>query len=298
MNTNVPYSELKDYELVNKGQDIRGWPVKDGAGSSLGTVKDMLVDTQQERVTTLVLDNGKSVSAKDVSLGDHVVVFSSGSNVRATAAAAPARAAASTGGEQVIPVVDEFMRVGKREVGTGNVKVATHVVSRPVQENVTLRQEQVSVERRPVNRDVSAADTARMQDQSIEMTARSEEAVVAKVARVVEEIVLRKDVAQKTETVRDTVKHTEVQIDDDTVNAGRHRQHFDARYAKTTGASYDQYTPAYNFGHAMRQDSRFHGNDWSEVEPRARSAWEERNPGTWDSFKEAVQHAWTKVAGS
>ena len=164
---------------------------------------------------------------------------------------------------------------------------------------MTLRQEHVSVERRPVNRDASPGDAARMQDQSIEMTARSEEAVVAKVARVVEEIVLRKDVAQKTETIHESVKHTEVRVDDSSAPMEAHRNHFDSHYAKkTAGVTYDQYTPAYKFGQAMRQDSRFAGTSWNDVEPKARSAWEERNPGTWEGFKEAVQHAWTKVAGN
>jgi stress response protein YsnF len=46
-----------------------------------------------------------------------------------------------------------------------------------------------------------------------------EEVVVAKEARVTEEIALRKQTEQKTETVADTVRRTEVEIEDDRGNA-------------------------------------------------------------------------------
>jgi stress response protein YsnF len=42
-----------------------------------------------------------------------------------------------------------------------------------------------------------------------------EEAVVGKEARVVEEVTLRKDVGERTETVRDTTRRTEVKVNDD-----------------------------------------------------------------------------------
>jgi len=296
-NTNVPYSQLTDYELVNKDQDIRGWPVKDSAGTQLGTVRDFLVDTTQDRVTSLVLDNGKSVPATDVSLGNHFVLFGARSTTSATAGTAGTTGTAGAG-ERVIPVIEETLRIGKRDVNAGKVRVETQVVSRPVEETVNLREEHVSVERRPVNREVNSADLSLMQDQSVEVTARSQEAVVAKVARVVEEVVIRKDVSQRTETVRDSVKHTEVQVDDSTSYDDKpYQSHFASTYGQS-GSKFADYAPAYKFGHTMRSDGRFSGRDWNQVEPNARSAWEERNPGTWENFKDAVQHAWRKVTGS
>jgi stress response protein YsnF len=52
-------------------------------------------------------------------------------------------------------------------------------------------------------------------ERTIEMEERGEEAVVSKEARVVEEVVVRKDANQRTETVSDTVRKTEVEVDDD-----------------------------------------------------------------------------------
>ena len=71
------------------------------------------------------------------------------------------------------------------------------------------------MERRTVNRPVTAADEALFAERTIEATETSEEAVVAKEARVVEELVVRKDAEERVQTVQDTVRRTEVEIEDD-----------------------------------------------------------------------------------
>ena len=114
--------------------------------------------------------------------------------------------------EEVVPVVEEELRVGKRQVQQGGVRVYSRVTETPVEENVTLRQERVSVERRPVDRPIADRDRA-FQEKAIEATETREEAVVDKHARVVEEVAVRKDVEQQTETVRDTVRKTDVEVE-------------------------------------------------------------------------------------
>jgi uncharacterized protein (TIGR02271 family) len=114
----------------------------------------------------------------------------------------------------VIPVVEEELRVGKRDVQQGGVKVKSHVVETPVTEQVNLRQERVSVERRPVDRPLSGNERA-FQDRTIEVEQRGEEAIVSKEARVKEEVVVKKDVEQRTERVSDTVRRTEVEVENE-----------------------------------------------------------------------------------
>jgi uncharacterized protein (TIGR02271 family) len=114
-------------------------------------------------------------------------------------------------GETKIPVVEEELQVGKREVEQGGVRVESRVTETPVEEQVQLREERVHVERRPVNRPVSNADEA-FREGSIEVTGKAEEAVVAKQARVVEEVVVGKEVAERTETVKDTLRRTDVDV--------------------------------------------------------------------------------------
>jgi uncharacterized protein (TIGR02271 family) len=120
--------------------------------------------------------------------------------------------------EEHIPIVEEELRVGKREVTRGGARVRSYVREVPVEEQVTLREEHVSVERRPVQQQqgVQATGNAEelLQNREIEMRETSEEAVVQKVAAVREEVVVRKTAEEHTEQVRDTVRHTEVEIDE------------------------------------------------------------------------------------
>jgi uncharacterized protein (TIGR02271 family) len=116
--------------------------------------------------------------------------------------------------EEHIPIVEEELRVGKREVNRGGVRVRSYVVEQPVHEQVSLREEHVEVERRAVNEPLGAVAADAFQERSIEMTETSEEAVVAKQAQVREELVVRKDVEQHVEQIDDTVRRTEVEVED------------------------------------------------------------------------------------
>ena len=115
--------------------------------------------------------------------------------------------------EEVIPVVEEQLRVGKRDVNLGRVRVRSYVVEEPVSEAVNLREERVVLERRPVDRAVSGTET--FTDRVIEAEEHAEEAVISKEARVKEEIALRREADERTETVSDTVRHTEVEVEDE-----------------------------------------------------------------------------------
>ena len=119
------------------------------------------------------------------------------------------------GGEQVIPLVEERLIVGKREVGRGRVRVRSYAVETPVEEQVSLRDESIHVERRAIDRPITGADDAAFRDRTIEATEIDQEAVIAKTARVIEELVVRKEVEERVEAVRDTVRRTEVEVEDD-----------------------------------------------------------------------------------
>lgn len=115
---------------------------------------------------------------------------------------------------EAIPVVEERLRIGKREVEHGRVRIRSYVVETPVEEQVTLRREHVDIERHSVDRPVEDADRL-FQDRIIEARESAEEAVVSKEARVKEEVRLRKQSEDNTETVRDSVRRTEVEVQDD-----------------------------------------------------------------------------------
>jgi stress response protein YsnF len=209
--------------------------------------------------------------------------------------------------ETTIPVVEEEMQVGKRAVER-DVRVHTTVHETPVQEQVRLREEHVTVERRPVNRPVNAADQTAFKDSVIEVTETVEEPVVSKRARVVEEVVVHKDAREHVETVRDTVRRTDVNIEQgkaqqstglrsfETYDAG-FRKHFSTTFASQPGTTYESYMPAYRYGYTLATDKRYSDRDWSLFESDARRDWERDHPGTWERFKASIRHAWDEVRG-
>jgi|GEM_PF-113991 len=114
--------------------------------------------------------------------------------------------------EEVIPLSEESLQVGKREVDRGTTRIRRYVVERPVEEQIRLRDERVSVFRRPATSGAAVAADA-FTDREITVTETDEEAVVGKTARVTEEVVVQKGVEERVETVRDTLRHDEVEIE-------------------------------------------------------------------------------------
>jgi uncharacterized protein (TIGR02271 family) len=128
-------------------------------------------------------------------------------------------AAPSQAQEEVVPIFEERLKVGKRVVEQGHVGVRVYTVERPAQEGVTLREERVAVERRPVDRSAASMPGEAFKDRTIDVTTHREEPVIAKEARLKEEVVVRQEAEHRNETVRDTVRHTEVEVEDDRAKA-------------------------------------------------------------------------------
>jgi len=126
----------------------------------------------------------------------------------------PSSSSGARRGEDVIPVMEEQLKVGKRDISHGRVRVRSYVVESPVHEQVNLREDHVHVERRPVDRPATGSEQL-FQERIIEAEERAEEAVVQKQARVKEEVVLKKEAEQHTETVADKVRRTEVKVEDE-----------------------------------------------------------------------------------
>ncbi len=120
------------------------------------------------------------------------------------------------GSDETLQVIREDVAIGKRQVERGDVRITSHVVETPVEERVTLHEETVSVDRHPVDRPIDTLAGDAFKERVIEARATGEEAVVAKEARVVEEIALRKTATDRVETIHETVRETKVDIDGDT----------------------------------------------------------------------------------
>ena len=204
---------LSDYELVNDSQDIRGRPLVSADGQQYGVIEDLLVDKAHNRVTAIRLDDGRICAVEPLEIYDNAVVYGE-------AAVAHAKTGVASGAvveEEVVPIVEERIAVGKRVAEHGrDISVRTRVVTDKVGEDVHLRKENVSVDKRSVDRPVSTADAdALLKGKTVTMTERSEEAVVAKDAVVTDEVVIKKTAADKVEHIEETVRRTEVDIDKD-----------------------------------------------------------------------------------
>jgi len=234
----VAYTKQDDYDVVNDNQDCIGWSVADQSGNDFGKVTEMLVDTETDMVDSIIVDGRKRIPASDIALRDGRVVVrgvlheeeygqtqstqtetteanQSYAAMQTTAGAKNVAGVtrAANEGETVIPIIEEQLRLGKRTVEKGAAQVRTSVTEVPVQESVTLREENVTVERRPVDRTVENAPAA-FKEGTIEVTTQAEVPVVSKEAHVVEEVVIGKNVTEHEETVSDTVKRTEVDVDE------------------------------------------------------------------------------------
>lgn len=195
--------------------------------------------------------------------------------------------------ERIIPIVREEIKVGRRTVERGGVRVASHTVQRPVSEQVHLRETHVDIERRAVDRPLRGDENA-FADDTIEMVEMVDEPVVSKQARVVEEVVVRRHVEDRTATISDQVRATEIEFGKlRTFQPEEYRSHFEGL---KLGSSFESQLPAYQFGHELH---RYRAADrWSDVEGYARDRWEGENPGTWDKFKESIRHAWMHARGN
>jgi uncharacterized protein (TIGR02271 family) len=227
-----------------------------------------------------------------------------------------------------LPVVEEDLKVGKRTVQRGGVRVYSRISEKPVEQDVRLREERVRVDRQPVNRPATEADLRAGRDQVIEVAEYAEEPVVAKEARVVEEVRVRKDAAERTEHISDTVRRSDVQVENlDTRNATSadyqnadtrgtnltargpaagvagygdnydtdYRDHFAATYP---AGNYEDYAPAYRYGSEAANDPRYSGRSYDEIEPQLRQDYARRYPNsTWDRMKDSIRYGWDKVTG-
>jgi len=242
-------SESNDYEVAADDRDIRGWQVSTGAGTVIGEVDDLLIDPAAMKVRQVEVSFRKGagaadrpkvaipIDAVDLDTDARVVIvngsalgefsreteteLATGSVGASMADTRTADLSASPAAARRLTRAEEELRIGKRSVQTGEVRVGKHVKTEQVQEPVTLEKERVTIERRPVNESTSA--DIRIGDQGeIVVPIMEEQAVVEKRAVVKEEIVVSKERVATTEQVQAEVRKEEFDIDENgTRKAGR-----------------------------------------------------------------------------
>jgi len=201
--------------------------------------------------------------------------------------------------ENVLEVIEEEMQVGKEIVERGRARIFSIVSEKQVQQDVHLRDETLRVQRRPVNREVR--DTPDLfRERSFEMVEMDEIATVGKTAHVVEEVQLGKEIADKVETVKETLRRQDVKVEEVPVARPFKEYETDFRgfYTKNlanSGLAYEKFGPAFLFGYEMAKGETLHRKSWTEVESDSKRLWEEKNPGTWERNRAIIKYAWEKT---
>ncbi len=145
-----------------------------------------------------------------------IAAASTAAAVDLTADPPPEREPAATAKEEIVPVVEEELRVGKRSVMRGGARVHSYMEEVPVYEEIELIEERTHVEHRPVNRRLTEEEivaSGLLQDRVVEVTQMREEAVLTKEAFVREELVVKKTTEKRVEQIRETVRRTAVEVE-------------------------------------------------------------------------------------
>lgn len=194
----------------------------------------------------------------------------------------------------------EELKIGKRRVATGKVRLHKHVEEEAVDEDITLRSDKIDIERRPIDRVEGAdIDPDLFEDETVEFTEYAEEPIVEKEVRIDDEFVAKRSVEEHEETIHDTVRRAVVDIEslNEGISAERsfdnnestYREHFDEHFADR--GTYDDYSPAYRYGHAFGTNNRYSKRSFDEIEPELRDSYESQyGKSTFGPFRDAARY--------
>lgn len=273
-----------------------------------GTVVALVVPDDRAPEASRIMEGGKAVDISERSATWRREGWKPSSIYGGTRTGVTGERTTTEEPEDHIELIEEDIKVGKRRVeDTGGVRVRTHVVEEPFEEDIRLRDEEVHVERRPVDRPASPEDIDKaLHEETIELRESREEPVVSKETRVTEEIDISKESTERVETVRGTERRTEAEVEElgttgkvtgpSDLDETPFRQHYQTTFA-SLGHDYDHYLPAYRYGAELAQSGRFRNKAWDDVMPEARKAWESRNPGTWNDYMDAVREGFVRTSG-
>ncbi len=219
------FSETDDWELENDDQDIRGYSVVDEQGLTLGTVRDMYVDTDTETIDRLVLDNGQEIDVANASVEDGMIrvggmggigydtTTTDYATTTDTAGTSRHVTEATGSGPWRLRRLAERLNAHTEAEQVGEVRIDKDVVEEQQTIDVPVTQEQVEIRRVAVDRPATDAQIVDTGD-TIRVPVIGERVEVSKEAHVVEELEIAKTAQTETQRVSDTVRREEINIDE------------------------------------------------------------------------------------
>jgi uncharacterized protein (TIGR02271 family) len=238
--------------LEDQSQDLRGRDVYDRNGTQIGSVEDLYVNAEEYYVRFLEVASGGflgigekhfliPVEAVTDTSGDRVTIDQDQERVKGapdvplnpviepgnvqklddyygTQTTATGTSGESEGDELRVQRTEEELRAGTREREAGDVRVTKSVRTDHERVEVPTRREEVTVDRVPVEGEASEADIG---DDEVRVPVTEEEVVVEKRPVAKEEVRIRKDIVEDTETVEEDVRREEVDVDNETTGDTR-----------------------------------------------------------------------------
>lgn len=203
--TRAAMSRLDDWELENDSQDIRGWPVYDRDNQPLGSVTDLIGDTDRGYIDTIVLNDRTELPTDTVRISDGMVVVTAGTTT-----------ATATDDETEMVRSREQLRVGTEQVTTGRMRLRKRVVTEKASTTVPVAHEEVRVEREAI----PAGERGRYADRELgeevaEVGLTAERPVVGKETVPVERVRAAKETVTENVPVTGTVREERIELDED-----------------------------------------------------------------------------------
>lgn len=235
----------------------------------------------------------------------------------AFAAAAPATRTNNThseiagiAGERLaVPLAEERLAVGTRQVQVGEVVIDKRVVEEQVMVPVIVRREEIEIIHRAPGEPREEIDDPSVVE-IIRIPLRGEEPVITTQAVVTSEVIVSRSERAEEQVITRTVRSTDVSVEerfDEAYAQSRpaFREHFASRQGGLTAAdsvrerarTFADAEPNYRVGFRAGHEGRYAGRTFEEVEPELRSSIEpaERDPGMFDQIREEVRAGFARA---
>ncbi len=209
----------------------------------------------------------------------------------------------------VVPVVEERLVVGTRQMQMGEVTVEKRVVEEQIMVPVMVRREEIEIIRRaPGEARTEPNDPSIIE--VIRIPLRGEEPVITTQAVVVREVVIGREVRSEERQVTGTVRSTELIVDEHLDGAyQRSRPDFEAHFAtrqQTLGAAGDASYRARDFrdaeqhyraGFAAGRDPRYADRSFEEAETEVLRSIDpaQSDPGLLDQLRDEVREGFSRA---
>ncbi len=212
--------------------------------------------------------------------------------------------------EMRIVLMEETLTPVKQARQAGEVELNKVVREEQKEIPVTLRHEEVTIERHAVDRPADPSEIGDMADQTITVPVYEERAELQKQARVVEEVTVGKRAQEEQQTLTGTVRHEELEVNK-TGNVVRgtgattgqwsqvmpqYRSHWEQSHANE--GRWEDVEPAYRYGYEMRNNPQYKGRSYNDAESDLQSGWNKSEYGAktaWNKVSHSVKDAWNDL---